>query len=39
VAHKNAQVQEIYDKQLEKPGSEKAKKLLHAKYLKGKSLE
>jgi NADH-quinone oxidoreductase subunit G/NADP-reducing hydrogenase subunit HndD len=38
-AHKNSQVQEIYQKFLVSPGSEKAKKLLHIRYSKGKATE
>jgi NADH-quinone oxidoreductase subunit G/NADP-reducing hydrogenase subunit HndD len=39
LAHKNSQVQEIYQNFLESPGSEKAKKLLHIRFSKGKSTE
>ncbi len=39
LAHKNSQVQEVYNKFLGNPGSEKAKKLLHLRYAKGKSAE
>ena len=33
-AHENTEVQMLYDKMLEKPGSHKAHELLHTKYLK-----
>lgn len=39
LAHKNDQLQEVYSKLLGSPGSEKAKKILHANYSKRKSSE